>query len=233
MLIAGIDVETTGLDPKEERITEIGIVLWCTELNTPIHFYNSFIDPEKPIPKMITELTGITDDLISKYAAAECSAAEVVAALLNSVNYIVAHNAPFDKSFIEAFLLRNKQTMEAKVWLDSSRDVKYKAGVKGRSLIHLAAEHGFVNPFPHRAVTDVLTMLRLLSFYDIKTIIERQAQPSVTYRAIGGFAIKDLAKSLGFNYNPDNKQWTISVKEGEVFELLQKCKQISLPVESI
>ncbi len=91
------DIETTGLSPKEDCITEIGAVK--IENGAVTQVFNTFADPQRPIPPKITQLTGITDDMV-RGAPSQGGA---VQAFLNFAGNLplIAHNAHgFDIRFI-------------------------------------------------------------------------------------------------------------------------------------
>ena len=94
----GFDIETTGLDAQRDRITEIGAVKIINGHVT--ESFQTFVDPEMPIPPEIVQLTGITDHDVYGAPLEQ----EAVAAFLKFAGDLplVAHNASFDVGFIQA-----------------------------------------------------------------------------------------------------------------------------------
>ncbi len=90
------DIETTGLSPLNSKITEIGAVL--VKKDEVISVFNTFVDPEVPIPEEIVKLTGITDEMVKGAPKTK----EAIQMFLDFIGnrMLVAHNASFDISFI-------------------------------------------------------------------------------------------------------------------------------------
>lgn len=217
MLLLGIDLETTGLDVETVDVIELGAVLWDTERESPVMIYNELIQTTQEITPEITDITGITPQDLEFYGVKFHHAAISFLQLVKKADYLVAHNGNmFDRPILENNIRRAGLEIPAwDRWLDTTLDVDFPT--KTRKLEHLAAEHKFINPFSHRAFADVLTMLKVLSHYDIQKVIRNSQQPIVTMQAIckkpwedpapDGQKEVDLARSSGFRWNANRKQW--------------------------
>ena len=96
------DVETTGLDPLEEKIVEIGAVRF--DGGKPgggmIGEYQQLVNPERPIPAEALAVHGVTDEMVAASPAISAILPDVIAFFGDSV--LIAHNAPFDMGFFDA-----------------------------------------------------------------------------------------------------------------------------------
>jgi len=95
-MYAIIDIETTGLSPIRDRITEIA--LYVHDGKQVIEEFTTLINPERNIPSHITRLTGITNEMVQDAPKFWEIAKDVV--MLTEGKSFVAHNATFDYNFI-------------------------------------------------------------------------------------------------------------------------------------
>ncbi|WP_195278925.1 exonuclease domain-containing protein [Clostridium sp. J1101437_171009_A5] len=93
-----LDFETTGLSPECDCIIEIGAIKYIDGQEFGV--MNTFVNPQCPIPAKITRLTGITDDDVSGAPTVQ-NAIEKLYQFIDGLP-IVAHNARFDLSFLDA-----------------------------------------------------------------------------------------------------------------------------------
>lgn len=225
-LVLGFDLETTGLDPKKDRIIEVGAVLWDWDRKAPVRIFSELCwgtdAGPAAVPEFITKLTGIKTDDLDQFATSTKDAIDRLLTMAFKIP-VMAHNAPFDISFLREECLRipgvTGFSTDTPV-IDTRTDIKYDDEIHpSRKLEHLAASHKFLNPFAHRAVFDVLTMLRVASNYDLDEMIERSKSANVLITARVSFAEKDKAKSAGFHWKAETKQWQMLVKECDFKEL--------------
>ena len=167
-----IDIETTGLIPSQDKIIEIAIK--CIEITKGngqdiaiIDSYESLQDPGDPIPESSTQINGITDEMVQ----GESIDWEYVESILNKSQLIIAHNAQFDRSFMDLTLSLSKN----KIWACSINDIDWdKRGFKSFKQELLCIWHGFYYD-SHRAMIDVDALIHLLthsSYVNNKPIVE-------------------------------------------------------------
>jgi len=93
-----VDVETTGWSPDQAGITEVGAVL--LRRGEVVAEFSSLVNPGTPVPASITELTGISDQMVSVAPPVAAVLPALLAFAQGSV--LAAHNAPFDLGFLTA-----------------------------------------------------------------------------------------------------------------------------------
>jgi DNA polymerase-3 subunit epsilon len=218
MKILGLDYETTGLDPKRDYITEAGLVMWDSDTKQPARITGFLVKTPAPVSAEITQLTGITNELLANYGVEPKAALTATLGMIAQADFIAAHNGTeFDKLFLEADCARQGQTLKPVPWIDTRTDLPvaaYQLG-KSASLKYLACDHGFVYP-AHRAVNDVLAMFEIMGRYDLNEIIKRAQTPNVRVRAVVSFDERLLAKERGYYWKPELKLWIKPLKADEV-----------------
>jgi DNA polymerase III epsilon subunit family exonuclease len=175
-----VDLETTGASPKKgAAITEIGAV----KVRSGEHLGNfeSFVNPLSPIPEYITQMTGITDLMLAKAPVID----EILPAFLEFAGQhneviIVAHNAPFDLSFLKSAAKELDITWPKFKTLDTvtiARQVLTKEEVPNCKLQTLAVYFGTKAQPNHRALDDALAtteilhaLLERLGSFDVNTV---------------------------------------------------------------
>ena len=153
------DIETTGLSARAERITEIGAVIMKN--GEVLQRFQTFVNPHKPIPHEIVELTGITDKDVF-------DAPDEDAALKEFIKFaggrtLVAHNAEFDISFMRAAAKRNGIHF-APSYIDTlTLSQSLLPDMKRFKLDMVTARLGLPEFNHHRADDDALACGRILS----------------------------------------------------------------------
>lgn len=154
-----IDLETTGNSPSEENIIEIGIVV--IEGKEIVDDYSLLLKPEKQIPPYITKLTGIEENDVENAPSFSEKAEEVISYFGNN-SYFVAHNVPFDLSFLNNELKHNGYPTLSNRVIDTvelSRILLPKS--TSYRLNQLAKYFNITHRNPHRARSDAYVTAEL------------------------------------------------------------------------
>ncbi|MDP6541142.1 MAG: exonuclease domain-containing protein, partial [Phycisphaerales bacterium] len=156
-----VDVETTGMSPKRgDEVVEIGIILF--RYNALDHdgveiveTYQGLREPTDPIPFGVIRVHGITDDMV-RGKTLDYNKMESIFA---RANFVVAHNASFDKGFLEHLL---PMSMD-RPWKCSCFDIQWvKHGLKNRRLGTLRDYFGIDHGKAHSALPDCEVVLEAL-----------------------------------------------------------------------
>ncbi|VAW98669.1 DNA polymerase III subunit epsilon [hydrothermal vent metagenome] len=201
-----LDTETTGLDFEDNAIIELAMVPFEFDSEGNIYRilpeYNALQDPGMPIPKLATDITGITDEMVAGQAIDK----EQVAKMLSDAVIVIAHNARFDRPFVESFMDEFKDIS----WACSIADINWNAeGMEGVKLEFLAYKYGFFFE-GHRASIDCQAGIEILSqtlFKSgervLKRLLESARRTDVRLWAEGApFEKKDDLKKRGYRWSP-------------------------------
>ncbi len=145
-----IDLETTGANPINDRITEVGLVEVTAD--GQVTRWSSLVNPEVPIPAFIQSLTGINNAMV-QHAPTFAEIAEGLLARLQGALFI-AHNARFDYGFLRNAFKQIGYTLRCDVLCTVKLSRKLHPEYARHSLDALIERHGLVTETRHRALAD-------------------------------------------------------------------------------
>ena len=174
------DVETTGLDPKTDRIIELGAVLF--ENGKIIKKFESLVNPEMSIPIQATYVNNITNDMIEsapKEQEVYLKFVEFLEDALNNKTAICAHNAKFDLDFLSETLMRlgyNANIEYIDTLLYSRKLIKGLSNYKQNTV---ASYLSIINEQEHRAVSDAETCGKI--FWNLLNLKDKELEKTRQY----------------------------------------------------
>ncbi len=157
--IVALDIETTGLDPQKDRIIEIGAIRFN---NTRIEKeWHSLINPGRPLPPFITQLTGITDQMLVKAPPIQNILSDLGDFIGN--NPILGHSIKFDLSFLRKYHIGiNNKILDTYEIASVINPTLSRYGLSA-----LAQHYGIIIPATHRALDDArVTRALYLQLYE-------------------------------------------------------------------
>src|SRR5262245_29347244 len=216
-----IDVETTGLNTAQDEVIELAMIKFTylpdDRIAAITDVFSSFNEPSIPIPEEITELTGITDEMVSGHRIDP----DAFRSFVSLRWLIVAHNANFDRKFAERYW----PAFERKPWACSATEVEWrKHGFDGSRLGYLLAGVGLFHQ-AHRAIDDCRALIEILAFDVPKLnrsafaiLLERARRKTVRIWAEQApFELKDTLKRRGYRWSDGSdgrpRSWYVDVDE--------------------
>jgi DNA polymerase-3 subunit epsilon len=207
-----VDTETTGLDPRSEKIIEIGVIVFDYDATTGqvvrvTDVYSSLEDPGHGISDEITAITGITTDMVAGKKIDD----ERVNAMVSKASIVIAHNAQFDRPFLEKRL----PVFARLAWGCTLADINWtNEKVWSRKLEAIAQAMNFFFD-AHRALDDCRALLEILATplpvsnqSALKPVLECMSLKEYKISALNSpFATKDALKSRLYKWNNDVKVW--------------------------
>ena len=147
-----LDLETTGLDPLKHEIIEIGAVKVNRDSNNHTTF-QALIKPRRKVPKKITQITGITQEMV------DADGGDIGSTLKELIDFIgdlrlVTFNADFDMGFLQEASKKHDITIRNPVSCALKMARRAWPGLKSYKLADLANTGGLSNKGHHRALKD-------------------------------------------------------------------------------
>jgi DNA polymerase-3 subunit epsilon len=152
-----LDLETTGLSPKDDGITEIGAII--LEEGRPVREWSTLVRPAKPIPPEIARMTGITNEMV-RDAPSFGEVAGQLAALLDGA-LLVAHNARFDYGFLKQAFAREDVPFFVPTLCTARLARELEPDLESAGLDALSERYGLHATDRHRALGDARLALEL------------------------------------------------------------------------
>lgn len=232
MLITIIDTETTGLSPTNSQIIEVAGALFDVKANSIIALFSTLLPGlEKGVPNPTENLNHISSEMLDNAFVKEGDILPLLRMIMVS-DYVVAHNAAFDKKFIEQAVAKYSVPGSVNAadfkWicsmndldLTSAEDKKNNKKMSSKKLTHIAADHECSVKDAHRALPDVMMLCSIFkNIPDLYEQIKSSSEPKHTYKALVDYNEKDKAKAQGFIWNAPRKEWVKVMKDSQTKSL--------------
>ena len=218
-----VDTETTGTNAEVDAIIELGMVLFQFDPQTGQAFevlgvFDELEDPGFAISEVVTAIHGITNEMVSGKRIDDAKVVE----FLSGVSLVIAHNAQFDRVFLEKRL----PIFATLPWGCSYADIDWAdQGIGSAKLDYIAYQYGLFYE-AHRAQEDCFALLEVLQqtlpkseCLVLKALLEHAQQKSYTIHATGApFETKDFLKNRGYRWNATQKCWHTNVVGDEAIK---------------
>jgi DNA polymerase-3 subunit epsilon len=226
-----VDTETTGLDTGCDKIIELGFLAFEYDAGSGLiyrilHSYDGFEDPGQPLEDIVTQITGITDEMLTDQHLDDAE----INVWLQKADLIIAHNASFDRQMLERRLPESGKAN----WACTFNDIDWQdENISSLKLDYIAYKLSFFFD-GHRAVNDAQATLHLLTKalpesgkLAMAELLAHAREKSRRFFAVRApFEKKDILKERGYRwladfvYSDHGKQkkgvWSMSVCEADI-----------------
>ena len=229
VVAAILDVETTGLNHQKDEIIQIAIRPFFVspttgEVSGMKKTIVAMQQPSISLPKIITEITGFVDEDLEGQSIPWAKVANV----LERCQFIIAHNASFDRKWVELALRNNGLSVpEDAIWGCSMTQVDWTGIVRcSKALEVLCAWHGFYYD-SHNAESDVDATLHLLRRnHYMKELLGNAVAPDYHVFAAGSLREENVILKQGrYRWNPDLTCWWKATNNQEAAE--RECRWLT------
>lgn len=224
MILLSIDFETTGVDTENDRVIELGAILYSTGQRKCLESLGNLVLSSVPITPRITEITSIHPAAVERFGYDSESSLSGLLTMAEQADAYIGYNARrFDRKVWLQWASLEKLEVPNKPWIDLFADLPWR--VPTGKLSHVAADHGILNLFPHSAMSDAQTVLALAEKYDIDLLLQRAQSPVVVLKAHIDRQNNDVVKQAPFKFrwNPTNKMWWRQAKQQDAEEIIQSA----------
>lgn len=212
-----LDTETTGLDPAKDRCIEIAFAAYDLDAHTPIGMSSLLIHADENAAEAINRIPVAALRRMSPSADPWENLRATVAGVAQPAAF-VAHRADFDRSFTPSAIAAMLP------WVCSKFDVEWPLSKPGASLVDVALAHGVPVHDNHRALTDVMLLVKTFQRvhelgHDVQAMLARAVRPKVEVVSLAPFGEKDVVKASGFAWDPTRKVWHRRMAQEDVAAL--------------
>ena len=233
-----LDTETTGFDVAQDRVIELGMLAFEFDPVTGVVYrvvdvLDELEDPGFAIPPETIAVHHITDEMVRGHRISD----ERVAEFLKNVEVVIAHNAAFDRPFVEA----RWPLFEKLNWACSIKDINWREeGFGSAKLEYLLSTQGYFYD-AHRAEADCWALLELLNLVlpqsqqtALLTVLMTLNKPQKKIYAINSpFETKDKLKARNYRWSAELRCWSrILTSEVEIEQELEWLKHHVYPGRS-
>lgn len=207
MKLLVIDSETTGVDPSKHQAIEWAGALWSTDHGSLIGAFSFIVKADSNAAEHVNHIPAA---MLNEHGVERTDAAGRVAVWMHRCDVVLAHSAAFDASFLPP------EVSGLRPWVCTCDDVEWP-GPQGtsKSLVALCLERGVGVASAHRALTDVILLVRLLERVreggcNIEAMIRHAMRPKMRYAAVTvrfDAALNERLKAAGFRWSPDRREW--------------------------